>query len=102
MIAVCGEAIVDLLPSGPTSYEVTPGGSPANTAVALARLGVPVTMLARLSGDDFGRLLRRHLIDNGVDLARAVAAQEPSCLAVVTRGVDGAASYRFLLEGAAD
>src|SRR3954453_1409314 len=102
VIAVCGEAIVDLLPSGPTSYDVTPGGSPANTAVAIARLGVPVTMLARLSGDDFGRLLREHLSSNGVDLSRAVAAAEPSGVAVVTRDADGTASYRFLLDGAAD
>jgi fructokinase len=102
VIAVCGEAIVDLLPSGPTSYEVTPGGSPANTAVALARLGVPVTMLARLSGDDFGRLLREHLRSNGVDLSRAVEAAEPSGVAVVTRDAEGTATYRFLLDGAAD
>jgi fructokinase len=90
VIAVCGEAIVDLLPTGPTSY------------AAIARLGVPVTMLARLSDDDFGQLLRAHLSTNGVDLSRAVAAAEPSGLAVVTRAADGTASYRFLLDGAAD
>ena len=102
MIAVCGEAIVDLVPSGPTTYEMTPGGSPANTAVAIARLGVPVTMLARLSDDDIGRLLRDHLAHNGVDLSHAVAATEPSALAVVARDADGSASYRFLLDGAPD
>ena len=102
MIAVCGEAIVDLVPSGPTTYEMTPGGSPANTAVAIARLDVPVTMLARLSDDDIGRLLRDHLAHNGVDLSHAVAATEPSALAVVARDADGSASYRFLLDGAPD
>ena len=102
MIAVCGEAIVDLLPAGPTTYEMTPGGSPANTAVAIARLGVPVTMLARLSGDDAGRVLRDHLTSNGVDLSRAVSASELTGLAVVTRAADGSASYRFLLEDAPD
>jgi fructokinase len=102
VIAVCGEAIVDLIPSGPTTYEMTPGGSPANTAVAIARLGVPVTMLARLSGDDAGRLLRDHLTRNGVDLSRAVAATEATGLAVVTRDPEGSATYRFLLEGAPD
>ena len=102
MIAVCGEAIVDLLPVSATSYEARPGGSPANTAVALARLGIPVTMLARLSDDDFGRLLRDHLTTNGVDLSFAVDAAEASGLAVVTRDAAGTASYRFLLDGAAD
>jgi fructokinase len=102
VIAVCGEALVDLLPVSATSYEARPGGSPANTAVALARLGVPVTMLARLSGDGFGHLLRDHLTANGVDLSYAVDAAESSGLAVVTRDAAGTASYRFLLDGAAD
>jgi fructokinase len=102
VIAVCGEAIVDLLPVSATSYEARPGGSPANTAVALARLGVPVTMLARLSNDGFGDLLRDHLAANGVDLSYAVKATEPSGLAVVTRDAAGTASYRFLLDGAPD
>ncbi|HWG95410.1 MAG TPA: carbohydrate kinase [Mycobacteriales bacterium] len=102
MIAVCGEALVDLLPTGPDSYRAAPGGSPANTAVALARLGTPVALLARLSGDGFGALLRRHLADNGVDLAAAVAAAEPSSLAIVSRDASGAASYRFVMDGTAD
>ena len=102
VIAVCGEALVDLLPVSDTRYEARPGGSPANTAVALARLGVPVTMLARLSDDAFGHLLRDHLTTNGVDLTYAVRAAEVSGLAVVTRDAAGTASYRFLLDGAAD
>ena len=102
MIAVCGEALVDLLPTGPASYQAVPGGSPANTAVALARLGAPVTMLARLSQDGFGRQLRAHLEGNGVDLAHAVDAAEDSSLAIVTRAEDGSAAYRFVLDGTAD
>ena len=98
MIAVCGEALVDLLPTGTTTYEAKPGGSPANTAVALARLGIPVTLLARLSRDAFGRQLREHLSGNDVDLTHAVTAAEPSSLAIVSP--DG--SYRFVLDGAAD
>lgn len=103
MIAVCGEALIDLVPLGTgTTFEALPGGSPANTAVALARLGVPVTLLARLSGDGFGRQLRTHLASNGVDLSRAVEATERSSLAIVTRAADGSASYRFDLDGTAD
>jgi fructokinase len=102
VIAVCGEAIVDLLPVDATTYEARPGGSPANTAVALARLGTPVTMLARLSNDGFGQLLRDHLTANGVDLSFAVGGTDPTGLAVVTRDAAGTASYRFLLDGAVD
>ena len=102
MIAVCGEALVDLVPAGEGTYAALPGGSPANTAVALARLGVPAQLLARLSSDTSGRLLRGHLHRNGVDLSRAVPAAEPSSVALVELADDGSASYRFLLDGTAD
>jgi len=104
VIAVCGEALVDLVPVDPAGrrFDALPGGSPANTAVALARLGVPAMLLARLSEDSFGRLLREHLVSSGVDLSRTVTAAEPSSLAVVGLGADGDASYRFDLRGTAD
>jgi fructokinase len=102
VIAVCGEALVDLIPTGSATFAAKPGGSPANTAVALSRLGVPVTLLARLAADAFGRQLRSHLVQNAVDLSHAVAAREPSSLAVVMTDAAGAASYRFLLDGTAD
>jgi fructokinase len=104
VIVICGEALVDLVadPDVPTRYDARPGGSSANTAVALARLGTEVSMLARLSGDSFGGLLRAHLLDNGVDLSHAVAAGEPSSVAIATVGSDGGADYRFLVSGTAD
>ena len=102
MIAVCGECLVDLIPDGPGRYAARPGGSPANTAVALARLGTPALLLARLSRDELGQLLRAHLVGNSVDLSRAVATDDPSGVAVVTRAGDGSASYSFALDGAAD
>ncbi|MCU1674161.1 MAG: PfkB protein [Frankiales bacterium] len=102
MITVCGEALVDLLATGPGTYEAKPGGSPANTAVALARLGVPVSLLARFGPDGFGSQLREHLTASGVDVSAAVEAAEPSSLAIVSRDGAGTASYRFVLDGTAD
>jgi fructokinase len=104
VIVICGEAIVDLVPdpSIPSRYDARPGGSSANTAVALARLGSPVSMLARLASDSFGELLRAHLAGNGVDLTFAVAAAQPSSVAIATVGGDGGADYRFLVTGTAD
>jgi len=104
VIVVCGEAIVDLVPDpgDPVRFTATPGGSPANTAVAVARLGSRVGLMARLSRDGFGALLRHHLAANGVDLSAAVAAGEPSSVALAAIGPDGAAGYRFLVDGAAD
>jgi fructokinase len=104
VIVICGEALDDLVPdpSVPSRFDARPGGSSANTAVALARLGTPVSMLARLARDSFGELLRGHLEGNGVDLSFAVDAAEPSSLAIATVGDDGGADYRFLVTGTAD
>lgn len=102
MICVCGEALIDLAPAGDDLWRAQPGGGPANTAVALARLGVPTTMLARLSDDVFGRRLRTHLTDSGVDLSSAVTASEPSTLAIVDVDPAGSAGYTFHRVGTAD
>lgn len=104
MIVVCGEAVIDLIPDNADGLRWTavPGGSPANAAVALARLNVPTALLARLSDDGFGRHLRRHLQRNQVDLSLAVSATQRSSLAMVELDEAGAASYRFDIDGAAD
>ena len=83
-------------------FRAAAGGSPANVAVGLARLDVPARMLARLSDDVLGRRLRAHLETNGVDLSHAVAAREPSSLAIVALQPDGSAAYDFRVDGTAD
>ncbi len=112
-VAVLGECVADAFtvpspgggagPSVPTlSLEVLPGGGPANTAVALARLGTPTRFLGRLSGDVFGRLFREHLAGSGVDLTAAVEAAEPATLAIADLDATGRADYSFHAEGTAD
>lgn len=101
MIAVLGEALIDLVGDGTTFYAI-PGGSPANVAVGLARLEVPVAMLARLSADRFGGRLRQHLVGNGVDLRFVVEASEPTTLAIATLDVGKPPGYQFYLAGTAD
>jgi Sugar kinases, ribokinase family len=105
MVVVCGEALIDLVPAGPLTsdtWRAVPGGGPANTAVALARLGTPVKLVCRLSSDAFGRRIRSHLEQNGVDLTFAVDAAEPTTLAVVGLNQSGAADYQFYVENTAD
>ena len=103
VVAVAGEVIMDMVPAGgPDTFRAAPGGSPANVAVGLARLDVPVQLLARLSGDVLGRRLRAHLASNGVDLSHAVDATEPSSLAIVVLADDGSADYDFRVDGTAD
>ncbi|MDT4989139.1 MAG: fructokinase [Micromonosporaceae bacterium] len=107
MIVVCGEALIDLLPAGPVGgpvgeWRAVCGGGPANTAVALARLGTPARFVGRLAGDAFGRQLRAYLETSGVDLSLAVRAAEPTTLAVVAVDGAGAAEYQFYVNGTAD
>jgi fructokinase len=83
-------------------FEAAPGGSPANVAVALARLGVPARLLARIADDMLGRRIRAHLEVNGVHLDHAVSATEQTSLAMVAVGPDGGASYDFRVTGTAD
>ncbi|MGV9253615.1 carbohydrate kinase family protein [Streptomyces sp. NPDC003697] len=106
-ITVLGECVADAFtePAGTSSelaLRVLPGGGPANTAVALARLGTPARFLARLSGDVFGRLFRAHLESSGVDLTGAVAAAEASTLAVAELDERGQAAFSFHAQNTAD
>ncbi|MFI0084756.1 carbohydrate kinase [Streptomyces bobili] len=106
-ITVVGECVADAFTepanaSNELALRVLPGGGPANTAVALARLGTRARFLARLSGDVFGRLFRAHLEASGVDLADAVPAAEPSTLAVAELDAAGQAAFSFHAQNTAD
>ncbi|MEV8568291.1 carbohydrate kinase [Streptomyces sp. NPDC051322] len=106
-ITVLGECVADAFTEPANAphelaLRVLPGGGPANTAVALARLGTPARFLARLSGDVFGRLFRAHLEASGVDLSDAVAAAEPSTLAVAELDAQGQAAFSFHAQATAD
>jgi fructokinase len=84
------------------AYVPLPGGSPANVAVGLARLGVPTRMIARIGGDPFGRTLRDHLVGNGVGTETVVAAPEPSSVAFVHHDAEGVPSFDLRIAGTAD
>jgi fructokinase len=103
MITVIGEVLVDLVPaSDDTTLRIQPGGSPLQVAIGAARLGHPVALMARLSSDYLGGLLRRHLIRHGVDLEAAPDADEPTTLAVAAAGADPRGAARLYAEGTAD
>lgn len=102
MITVAGEALIDLVGEGGDRYRALPGGGPCNIAVALSRLGQPTSLLARMSGDGFGRQLRTHLEVNKVPIRDVHTVPEPSTLAVVNLDGGGQASYDFYVTGTAD
>ncbi len=98
MILSCGEALIDMLPRKSTTGEDVflpcGGGAAFNTAIALGRLGVPVGLLAGLSSDMFGDILRAEMASSDVSEKCAVVSQRPTTLAFV-RLVNGVAQYAF-------
>ena len=95
-IWVCGEVLIDILPTGPVV-----GGGPANTAKALARLGHDVHFIDGISSDAYGQSAREELVRDGVNLDLALASDKPTCTATVTLDASGGASYEFLIDGTA-
>ena len=95
-IWVCGEVLIDVLPTGPVV-----GGGPANTAKALARLGHKVDFIDGISSDGFGLSARKELERDGVGLSLALSSDKPTCTATVTLDSQGSASYEFVIDGTA-
>jgi fructokinase len=99
MIVVAGESLVDLVPNGAGELTVHCGGSPFNTARALARLGQSVSFLGCISDDSLGRRLHAALRADGVGLDSVVTTRLPTTLAFAQFDRDASASYRFYTEG---
>ncbi|MEU9619514.1 MULTISPECIES: carbohydrate kinase [unclassified Streptomyces] len=91
---VIGECVADIVRLPGAADRVHPGGSPANVAYGLARLGHGATLLTQLGPDDNGRLLREHLAGAGVEV-RTDGAAAPTPSAAVTLDSGGRASYTF-------
>jgi ribokinase len=80
-ILVVGSANADLMIAMPKlpnpgetvrghDFLVAPGGKGANQAIAAARLGGDVGFIGSIGDDDFGRSIKKSLLDSGVDTAR--------------------------------
>jgi fructokinase len=66
---VVGEALVDVVERPDGTIEEHPGGSPANVALALARLGGTTVLATSLGNDRYGELVAGHLRGSGVVLS---------------------------------
>jgi fructokinase len=95
-IWVCGEVLIDVLPTGPVV-----GGGPANTAKALARLGHDVDFIDGISTDAFGVSARKELSQDNVGLGLCNSSEKPTCTATVTLDSQGGARYEFVIDGTA-
>ncbi len=98
MFTVVGEALVDLVGErGSRTFVAHPGGSPANVALGLARLGHPVTLVTQLGADPFGEMVSAHLRASGVRVDARYRPETRTSLAVATL-VAGSATYDFRID----
>ena len=99
-IWVCGEALIDRITTGGELREI-PGGGPANTAHALARLAIENEFIGGLSSDAYGQMMRAQFTAAGVGLRFTPTHDLPTCTANVSIAADGSASYKFVIDGTA-
>lgn len=101
MIAVAGEALMDILVDSTGALTALPGGAPFNVARTVARLGGECRFLGKLSDDACGDQLRASLDRAGVGLAVPETSSAPTTLALAKLDESGSADYRFYLDGTA-
>jgi 5-dehydro-2-deoxygluconokinase len=71
------------------------GGSPTNTAIGGARLGLKTALLTRVGGDHMGRFIREQLVREGVDVA-SVITDEARLTALVILGIRDRESFPLI------
>jgi ribokinase len=69
--------------------DVLPGGKGANTAVAAAKLGARVSLLAAIGNDTHGRMLLKSLREAGVDVTEIQRSDRPTGVAYIFVTPDG-------------
>lgn len=94
---VVGEALVDVVITPDGARTEHPGGSPANVALGLARLGKAVSLLTWLGDDPRGRMIADHLAASGVAVLPASRGSERTPTALARVDADGVATYEFEL-----
>lgn len=96
-VIVCvGEALVDIIDrQAEATTEEHVGGSPANVALTLGRLGQASHLLTHVGSDERGRRIVEHLADSHVHLIDG--SQRAAATSTAKAHIDeaGAASYEF-------
>ena len=95
---VIGEALVDVVIHPGQEPVDIPGGSPANVALGLARLGRDAELHCWIGTDERGQAVRSHLEASGVRLAPGADGATRTSTAQATIGEDRAATYVFDLD----
>jgi len=101
-VLVVGEALMDLVHRADGSRDEAPGGSPANVALTLGRLGRHPQLLTSLGDDDRGRAVRGWLESSGVRVSAGSATEAHTSTATALLDASGAATYEFDLAWSVD
>lgn len=101
---IIGETLVDIVhhDGDTTPPREAPGGSPANVAVALGRLGRPVQLATWLADDAHGKACLDHLHHSHVHVDESCLRATHTSTADALIDDSGSASYTFDLEWAID
>ncbi len=97
-VLVVGEALVDIVEGTDGVRAEHPGGSPANVALGLARLGRAARLLTRIGADPRGLAIREHLESSGVTLVPGSVTDAVTSTATALIDDLGVASYVFDLD----
>lgn len=93
-VVVAGEALVDIVVTSAGTVE-HPGGSPANVAYGLGRLGAATALLTSIGDDPRGAAIEQHLRSAGVELLPGSKGPGRTATATATLASDGSAHYDF-------
>jgi fructokinase len=93
-VVVVGEALVDIVVS-PQGTAEHPGGSPANVAYGLGRLGAGTALLTSVGDDHHAAAIEKHLLSAGVHLLYGSKGRGATATATAVLASDGSAHYDF-------
>lgn len=97
-VTVVGEALIDIvIPPGGESVEHV-GGSPANVAIGLARLGHPTRLATHIGRDARGERIAALMEAESVELAPGSTNAERTPTAAARLDAAGVATYEFDLD----
>lgn len=94
---VVGESLIDVVHRPDGSEQEHVGGSPANVAVGLARLGHEVTLATMIGDDERGATILTLLDEEGVLLTEGSRGEQATSVATSTLDATGGATYSFAL-----